>query len=170
MKKIMILLTIFGSIGVFAKNPKDEDKIDGTKMSFKERLALKNQISTQKRTESIPVEVQSESFIETLKEKGSEGVPVVKSLIKGADKEMIEREKGNEPTGSEFDKLTEALQAKDGKIKEYKQINKEEKLNGTLIKVNYLIEYENGNTQEVQFIYVKPDISGGLKLMDFYVK
>jgi hypothetical protein len=139
-------------------------------MSFRDRLALKNQISEQKRTEQVPVATQSTQFLENLKENGSSALNSVKQMVKGADKEMIEKEKGEAPTISEYEKLSSALNAKDGKIKEYRKVGEEEHLNGNLIKTNYVIEYVNGTTQQIQFIFVKPDISGGMKMMDFTVQ
>lgn len=170
MKKMIILYVFLISYNAFAQNATVSDKIDATNMSFRDRLALKNKASELKRTEQVPVDTQSVQFLENLKVNGSGGLATSKSLVKGADKEMIEKEKGKEPSVSEYDKLSSALDAKDGKIKEYRQVGSEEHLNGNLIKTNYIIEYENGVIQQIQFIFVKPDISGGHKLMDFNIQ
>ena len=45
-------------------------------------------------------------------------------------------------------------------------VNQEEKLNGNMEKIEYKFYFKNGDTKNIEFIYIKPTISGGMKLMD----
>ena len=56
-----------------------------------------------------------------------------------------------------------------GEVKQYRQVSSESTLNDNNKKVEYLIEYENGRTQTLQLLYIKPTISGGFELMEVNV-
>jgi hypothetical protein len=166
-RQIMVFFIFLAINSVsFAKDK--EELIDGRSLSIRDRVKLMTQYRISERNKAVPVEDQSRQFIDNLKESGAKGVDESKSLVVGMDQNLINQEQGKAPDDT-YDKLKGALSADGGKIKEYRQVNYEEKVNGKLKIIDYVIEYENGNKQRVQFQYIQPDISGGFKLMEVKV-
>lgn len=161
----LIILFLVAFTPVWAQ--KNDELINGRGMSIRERLALKNKAQDEIRNKSVPVEEQSAQFFSTLQAQGAEAG---RGKLQGMDRRLIDKEQGvvNEDA---FSQLQDDMNAKGGKIKEYNQVGAvQDSLNGHQKKVSYVIMYENGKTREVELLYIKPDISGGFKLMDVKVK
>lgn len=164
----IVLFFILLAINSIAFAKEKEELIDGRNLSIRDRVRLMTEYRISQRNKAVPVEDQSKQFMDNLKEKGAKGVDESKSMVVGMDRDLINQEQGKAPDNT-YDKLKGALSEDGGKIKEYRQVNYEEKVNGKLKIIDYVIEYENGNKQRVQFQYIQPDISGGFKLMEVKV-
>lgn len=168
MKKCILMV-----ISIFLVNSmafaKKEKLIDARNMTMKERLKLMTDLRIAERNKSVPVGDQSTSFLQNLKDNGVSGISTSKEMVFGSvQQEFIEKEQGKAPSQT-FDKISGAMSADGGKIKEYRQVSAREQVDGKMKKLEYIIEYENGSTQRLEFMYIQPDISGGFKLMEVKV-
>lgn len=167
----VIVSLLYGQFSViFAKEMQKDELIDARSLSIRDRLRILNERSATKRNEDVPVEEQGQEFMKGIQEKGKSGLEEARGKLKGMDKRLIQREQGVVEEDA-FSKINYAMSAKGGTIKEYNQVGSvEESLNGNQKKVTYQISYENGQTQTVEMLFIKPTISGGFKLMDVKVK
>ena len=168
MKNIILLMLLI--LMVSESYGKDEvETIDMRGLSMAERIKIMSDVRKEQRLKVKPVNKQSQEFMNELS-KGMAGLNSAKSKISGHKYvDEINKEAGRETQGSSFDKLQSAMTAEGGKVINYKQVSSSTSLNDNLKKEEYLIEYENGRTQTIQLLYIKPTISGGFQLMEVNV-
>lgn len=168
MKNIILLLVLI----MMVSNVRSEDKvekIDMRGMSMSERIKIMSDIRRENRLKTKPISEQSKEFMTEIS-KGISGLNDAKNKIAGNKYvDEINKEAGRETQGSSFDKLRGAMTAQGGNVQDYKKIGEDSSLNDNVKKEQYLIEYENGTTQKIELLYIRPTISGGFKLMEVIV-
>lgn len=166
MKNLLLLIILLSFVSTI--KAEELEKIDMRGMSMSQRIKIMADIRKQNRMKSKTITEQSDEFMSEIR-KGSSGLNSAKSKIYGQNVDEINKEAGRETQSSSFSKLQSAMNQEGGEVKKYRQIGSESTLNDNLKKVQYLIEYENGRTQNVELLYIKPTISGGFKLMEVNV-
>lgn len=164
MRNLIILIALCVAYNAFSA----DELIDMRGKSIWERSQLMEKARLES-AQSKTVSDQSAQFLSNLKDKGVEGLEDSRTMLTG-DREMtswINKEAGRPDQGNTFKELSGDMLAKGGKIKEFRKVGQDEEiLNGNMVKTRYSIEYENGKTRTLEFMYVKPTITGGHHLME----
>lgn len=163
---IKFILILFISLSAFGKGESKVELIDMRGMSQSERLAIINQIHREARLRKINPTDKSQQMIDSLKDK-KDISPIQNFLSKPSYNEANQIDSKNKMS---LYKIQSAMSEKDGDIEEYSLIDENTMWKDSYKKQSYLIKYKNGKTQEIEFIYVKPTVSGGYELTEINVK
>ena len=168
MKNFILLMIMILMISQVRAN--EVKIIDARGMSMAERIKLMADARKQKRLQVKSSTQQATEFMKELS-KGISGLKNAKNKISGSKYlDEINEEAGRETQGSSFTKLQSAMTAEGGKVTNYRKISESTLLNDNQKKEQYIIEYENGTTQTVELLFIKPDLSGGFRLMEVNVQ
>jgi hypothetical protein len=142
-----------------------EKTYDVRGMSFRERLALMGKIQQENKQKNMKTPQQkAEAFFVELKTSGSVALDNLKegSMLNSSTSKFVDQEMQKDMSKDEgLSKIDFAMKEEDGNIKKYRKVgNDEQLLNGNYYRTRYLIEYENGKTQTVEMLFIKPTISG----------
>lgn len=131
--------------------------------SMRDRIEQRLEYQRSKESMASPAE-QSAEIINDIKENGVKAIDNLKGKVNGMDKTIIDKEMGKQ-SEDVYSDIKRSIVAGE-EIIEIQMISNEQKLNGTMETVEYKIFFKNGNSKNLEFIYIKPTISGGMKLMD----